>query len=140
MRLELLFLKRYIFTIVEEKFEISYPRCAFKDKFWSHSFSLWLKKFWSSVPLDTSWMTNFDKIHLHHDWRKIWNSTLLESGLLFCIDQGGETGCHKRRIIQIEVVFYWFKHIFCPASGELSKFQGQTPAKFAVRRVKINPC
>ena len=73
------FLIKYIFTMVEEKFEIPYPRCALNDKFWWYSSSPWLKKFWSSVPLDTPWMTNFDKIHLHYDWREIGNSTLLDA-------------------------------------------------------------
>ena len=62
-----------------------------------------------------------------------------KTGLLFCIYKGGEIQVTGGDFLQIEVIFYWFGHNFLLASGELSKFQGQAQAKFAVRWVNINP-
>ena len=37
-------------------------------------------------PLDASWMTDFDDIHLYHDWRKLWNSLPLDVRRMTDID------------------------------------------------------
>ena len=31
------------------------------------------------MPLNAPEMTNFDDIHLHHGWRKLWNSMPLDA-------------------------------------------------------------
>ena len=33
------------------------------------------RKFWNSLPLDAPRMTNFDDTHIHEFWGKCWNST-----------------------------------------------------------------